>query len=526
VKKKKLLTLGTLAVGTMVVTTPINSIANDAAGVTPDNNDNDEPIFEGEPTVYDVPANPNFVVNKTVEGSNVTLTWDEYENADRYFVAKLYKVDSEYVPDGDPQYVTEAKFVDNIDPTQDYLYRIAPEVDGELQLDYVAVVNIPAGNQEEVPNQEQPEENQEQPNEEQPNNEENQDSSNNERPTDEENQEQPNDDQPTDEDSNEEEQPDDEEELTLTSEQIEQIDILAKEYVENIVESDLMDNLYDDFFNNLRNDSEFAKDFADFYLNELTPFIKEKTEEIDLEGDLDKQIEELENEVNAKVLDFFNKNEAFNQHFSDFLKNIESLEPQLETLEEDYHEMLADLVDEALLDEAKHEFETRANDYFYEALFNKSLEGLDILAEILDEPIDGDTEEDDDNEKPKDNDNEKSKDEDPDRVDGDSQESDGVLFPDPDVDNDNDKTQNEGTTDTNKQPSANDGNVAPKGDTTIPEDNNGSGYYDDPKGNVTDPSIPKTGDGSVQKVVSPLVASMLALVVAFILTPNRKRKNA
>ncbi|WP_121616776.1 hypothetical protein [Virgibacillus halodenitrificans] len=167
-KKKKLFAIGTLAIGMIAITAPLNSIASEVVEV-------DGPLFgEEEPTVYDVPNNPDFVVNKTVNGSNLTLTWEEVDNAERYFLAKFYKVDSEYVLEKEPQYVTKEEFIDTIVPSQDYIYRIAPEVEGVLDLDYVAVVTVSSnegpneetGNEQKPNDEENPDKNEEIPSEE------------------------------------------------------------------------------------------------------------------------------------------------------------------------------------------------------------------------------------------------------------------------------------------------------------------------------------------------------------------------
>lgn len=476
-KKKKLFTLGTLTVGTMVVASPLSSIANE----TPVNEegDNEEPLFgHHDPTVYDVPNNPDFVVNQSVEGSNVTFTWDEVENADRYFVAKLYQVDGEYVPDGDPQYVTEGTFEDTIDLSKNYLFRIAPEVDGELQLDYVAVVTVSASEEEPVDEEQPTEENN---NEEETNEEPVDEGSNvNEgEPSDKEGEQPTDEGEPSEENTGENKENEEQQDLELTLEQLEQIDALAKKYAENIVESDQVDKLYVDLFNNLKNDSKFANDFRSFFYDEVVPFVEQE------------EITTLEAEINDFVLNFFNENEAFNKHFYNFLDGFEAIQPQLEPLVEDYNQLLAELVDESLLDEAKAEFDLLAEDYFYEASFNRSLEGLEFLVDLLEEPpVDDENTEDeskDETQDPKDDKNDYS-------ANGDNQHIDSVG----------------------------DENNVPEENTVRTE--NGDSYYGE--GDVLDPSVPTTGDGSIQKVVSPLVTSMLALVVAFILTPNRKRNKA
>lgn len=45
-----------------------------------------------------------------------------------------------------------------------------------------------------------------------------------------------------------------------------------------------------------------------------------------------------------------------------------------------------------------------------------------------------------------------------------------------------------------------------------------------PKQDVKNPDVPKTGDGSAQKIASPIVLTLVALLAAFILVPNRSRK--
>lgn len=534
-KKKNLFTVGTLALGTMVVATPISSIANDGVVNLGENDIEEDPLFgEDVPTVYDVPNNPDFVVNKSVNGSKLTLTWDEVENADRYFVSKFYQIDNQYVSEGEPQYVTEGKFEDNIDLSENYIYRIAPEVDGELQLDFVAVVTVSSNvevpdeetNNEELPNDEN--DNKEEPTEEESD-------VNEEKPSDEdENEEEPKeeeeqskaDEEPLD-DNKDDEQPK-EEALELTVAQLEQIDVLAKEYAENIVESDQVEKLYADLFKNLKNDSEFANDFRDFVYNDLTTHIENKVEELEknLDGDIGKLITELENEVNQLVLDFFNDNDSFNKHFYDFLDGFEEIQPQLKPLEEDYVQLIAELVDESLFDEAKQQFDLLAEDYFFELAFSKSLDGLEFLESILDEEPpaeDKDEENDDEKQDPKDEDKQ-------DKVDDKQQDSEDEID-DKKVPGKQDKDDND-----NKQPNDDsddrdelDKDTDDKDNVLSPGDNNNgpkgnNDYYSD--GDLLDPTIPRTGDGSIQKVISPLVATMLALVVAFILVPNRKRTNA
>lgn len=561
-KKKKLFTVGTLALGTMAVTAPLSSIANDEVVK------GEGPLFGDEiPTVYDVPNNPDFVVNQAVDGSTLTLTWDEVENAERYFVAKLYQIDSEYVLDGEPRYVTVGEFVDTIDPSQNYVYRIAPEVDGELQLDYVAVVTVSASgvapeeetNEGENTNEENSKEdtteedsdvNEGQPSEK---DEEEEQPKEEEQPNDEEQNEEEDSDvdegEPSEEE-NKEDQPKEEEDLELTLEQLEQIDILAKEYAENVVESAPVENLYKEFIDNLKNDREFVKDFHSFFYNELTPFIEEKIDErkenVNL-GNADQHITDLENLVNELTLDFFNENESFTKHLNGFFEKLEEIKPQLEPIVGDYDQLLAELVDEALLDEAIEIFDFYAEDYIVELSFENSLNYLESFMSILVEepPV---AEEEQKDEESKDDENSKNEDsEDDEKVNEEENKDNDSTDKDDDKEvpaEDEDKSEEENNNsdkDDKNQPvndSEDNGNVdndsddkgnevlAPEGNNNTP---NGNTYVPEEsftEDELTNPSVPKTGDGSVQKVVSPLVASMLALVVAFILVPQRKRENA
>lgn len=524
-KNKNVMAFATsLSIGAVSVMAPLASIANESdTNQVPVGNgnstevplgndlivDTENGIFDDDfdfDSVYDqVEVNKAFKISQSVDGNVVKLDWDKQKDAIAYRVSKFVKEGSSYVAVGEAQIVTENTFTETVE-NGNYKYRVTPKINGEdgeqYQISnigevYVAV-NVPA---DEVP-VEEPEVEPEQPVE--------QPSTTPEQTPEEET---PKEETPTTE--VEEEQPTDKDEVAaeLTDTQLEEIDRLAKEYVDEIANSNQFTEVFNTFLENVSKDKAFLLDFQNFFNNELVPYVEKEAEKIDVNGDLEKQIDELERKANVKYLEFLSENKHFNAQLEKFVENVGELQPQFASLSEEYSDKLVELVGEDLFAQAEDRFIEQVGLNFYEAIEGKLIEATEYLAGLIEDEIvvniPGETEKPSTQpEKPSTNPSDK----------GENDEvippkNDGVQPPKgTDVSNGEGKESNQGTV-----------NVDEKTNTPTTSTNGGSSVENSNPNPYADPSVPKTGDGTVQKAVSPIVAAFLALAVAFVMVPNRRK---
>ncbi len=147
------------------------------------------------------------------------------------------------------------------------------------------------------------------------------------------------------------------------------------------------------------------------------------------------------------------------------------------------------LVGDSLLEKADNYFRNQASELLFKEITGKILEDLDVLTELIEDDISIDF---------------------------------PIAEPVDDGKDGGSKPSTESPSNDKGDPKQDDfQSEGPKGTTPvggIPTDRT-SGINQD----FENPNVPKTGDGTIRKTVSPIVAALIALAVAFVLMPNRRK---
>ncbi|MEX3623665.1 hypothetical protein [Viridibacillus arvi] len=259
----------------------------------------------------------------------------------------------------------------------------------------------------------------------------------------------------------------------LTDEQLQKIDQLAKEYAKTIANHPKVADALAIFAKDVANDEKLIKDLKAFVKKELTP-----------SSDKDP------NEVKQKILIFMKQNVHFKGHLAAFEQKVDKLDAEFdEIIKVELKKQLVEIAGEDLLANAEKEFSTRFDKHLQNELIEKIDNNFDLDVLL-------------------DNDSEDKSDEDETPVDEDQTPVDDDKTP-----SDDDKTP----VDEDQTPSDDD-------KTPVDEDQTpGDDTYSDtlPTLDNAAPNTPKTGDGSIQKVASPLFVTLIAMMLAFVLTPTR-----
>lgn len=165
----------------------------------------------------------------------------------------------------------------------------------------------------------------------------------------------------------------------LTEGQLEQINLLSKDYATKVIESDGVDKALNKFFENLtQKGGAFEKDFIEYIEGDLTILVENFLEGKENSATLDNLEEfllEFEAEVGAEIERFINENENYQKHLNVLIEDLTKLEEgQLGELTKNYHAQVTALVDETLADEAVKAFEAQAEQDIYNLVFDLSYE--------------------------------------------------------------------------------------------------------------------------------------------------------